>query len=162
MASRELSPQELRKALRGGVVALDIEDILRLLPHRPPVLLVDRVVSLVPRQHAVGIKLLTGNEYGLSRRRHGFVFPAPMALDALAQLAALVIVYPEDGKLEKNPKGPWGTLAGVQSLTVYREFVSPEAIHLHVSLLKPFPPYFHFEGEATVGGKPYVHATFDL
>ena len=156
-------PGDLRRALGGGVLSLDIEDILRLLPHKPPMLMVDKVLTLTPGRHGVGIKAVSGNEYGLHTIRHGFVFPATLALEALAQLAALVLVCPENGVIPAgtSPRAS-GSIAAIRSFETHREMVVAEVIHLDINITKRIDPYVRVEGEASIAGERYVNSVFDL
>ncbi|MCI0651952.1 MAG: hypothetical protein L0Z55_08715 [Planctomycetes bacterium] len=143
--------------------ALEIEDLCRLLPQRPPMLLLDRVIALVPRSHAVGIKLATGNEYGLSLVRHGFVFPSSLALEALAQLATVALNYPPDGVLPKD-----GSLARrylvseLEQMEIEQEMSTGDRICLSVNLDPLAEGEVAVRGVAHLGGTPFVTATFRL
>lgn len=156
-------PGDLRRALGGGVLTLDVEDIRRLLPHEPPMLMVDKVLTLSPGRHGVGIKAVSGNEYGLHTLRHGFVFPSTLALEGLAQLAALVLICPENGVIPKDdaPRAR-GSIAAIRSLEMHREMTEAEIIHLDINIAKRLDPYVRVEGEASIGGDRYVNAVFDL
>ncbi len=160
----------LRRRLDDGVLRLDVEDLLRTLHQRPPLLLLDRVIALVPGEHAVGLKRVSGNEAGLAVRRHGFVFPSTLGLEALAQLATVVIrgisPPPDPGRhrsapeLALNPL-PALQLSEVESLEVHRELDSPAAIHLIVSRLEGEEAgEMRFAGEATIEGELYLSARF--
>ena len=121
-----------RRRFGAGVLALEIEDILAILPQRPPLLMLDRVVSLVPGEHAVAVKHVSGDEAGLDHHRHGFVFPSTFAVESLSQLGQILaanIAVPEDRDL----KEPWPELVAVGNLTVHRELLAPGTIHLSVS-----------------------------
>ena len=70
---------------------LDISRILRILPHRSPFLLVDRVTDLQPRQSARGIKCVTYNEPFFPGHFPGNpVFPGVLILEAMTQLSSLL------------------------------------------------------------------------
>ncbi|MEE8141973.1 MAG: hypothetical protein V3T77_02630, partial [Planctomycetota bacterium] len=150
-------PQDtLRKALFQGVRELEAEDLLLLLPHRPPILMLDRVISLVPRRHAVGLKMVTGNEFGLSTKEHGFIFPATLALEALVQLATVTLRYPEDGVWPEKGMEDSVFLAGIEQLTVHRELLSGEALQLSVTIQDPDPTPVSVDGQVVLGGEAYV------
>src|SRR6476659_6903839 len=97
-AGPEASPQSAK-------IAYDIHDILKILPHRYPLLLIDRVLELERRQRVVAIKNVTMNEPFFVGHFPGLpVMPGVLILEALAQ-AAGVLAYkstntlPSDGTL---------------------------------------------------------------
>lgn len=70
---------------------LDIDEIMALLPHRPPFLLVDRIVELEPAERAVGLKCVTINEPFFVGHFPGHpVMPGVLILEALAQVAGII------------------------------------------------------------------------
>ncbi len=76
---------------------LSIEDIMKILPHRYPFLLIDKVVSLEPRKKAVGIKNVTMNDYffrGHFPNRP--VMPGVLIVEAMAQVGGVLMLSSED------------------------------------------------------------------
>lgn len=72
---------------------LNIEEILELLPHRPPFLLLDRILSVEPCQRAVGIKAVTINEPFFVGHFPGHpVMPGVLIIEALAQVGGVVML----------------------------------------------------------------------
>jgi 3-hydroxyacyl-[acyl-carrier-protein] dehydratase len=72
-------------------IAIDINKILKLLPHRYPFLLVDRVLELEPRQSITALKNVTMNEPFFQGHFPDFpVMPGVLIIEALAQTAALL------------------------------------------------------------------------
>lgn len=70
---------------------LDIGRILRILPHRAPFLLIDRVLDLQPRQSARALKCVTYNEPFFAGHFPGApIFPSVLALEAMAQLMGVL------------------------------------------------------------------------
>ena len=68
---------------------------LTLLPHRFPLLLVDRITGVVPGERATGVKVVTGNEWcsiGSSGDPGAYQMPHLLIVEALAQLSAAVLV----------------------------------------------------------------------
>ena len=77
------------EAYRGR--QLDVNEIMELLPHRPPMLLVDKIIELEPAERAVGIKCVTINEPFFGGHFPGHpVMPGVLILEALAQVAGIV------------------------------------------------------------------------
>src|SRR5574338_646945 len=70
---------------------LDAQAIQKLLPHRYPFLLVDRIVELVPRERIVGIKQVSINESFFQGHFPGApVMPGVLIVEALAQVGAIL------------------------------------------------------------------------
>lgn len=75
---------------------LDVERILRILPHRSPFLLVDRVVELQPRKSARGLKCVTYNEPFFPGHFPGQpMFPNVLIIEAMSQLLAILVYASE-------------------------------------------------------------------
>ena len=76
---------------------LDINEIQKILPHRPPMLLVDRIIDLVPFKSATGIKNISMNE---PQFRGHFpdhpIMPGVLLLEAMAQVGGVTMLYSEE------------------------------------------------------------------
>lgn len=148
---------------------LEIGDLMRLLPHRPPMLMLDRVTALEPGRRAEGCKLVTGNEYGLSSRRHGFVFPSTLVLEALVQLATVALTCPrtrEERTRDEHP--PVCLLGAIESMVVEQEMSNGSPLDLAVTL-EPVETEsggrivsVRVTGSATLNGKLFVRSVFVL
>lgn len=76
---------------------LDFEQILRILPHRVPMILVDRVIELAPGSHIVAVKNVTGNELQFAGHfPHVAIMPGVLVIEAAAQ-AATILYLSGDG-----------------------------------------------------------------
>ena len=83
-------------------MVLDINDIMKILPHRPPMLLVDRIIELEPFKSATGIKNITMMEPQFRGHFPGHpIMPGVLILEAMAQVGGVAMLYPEEhrGKL---------------------------------------------------------------
>jgi 3-hydroxyacyl-[acyl-carrier-protein] dehydratase len=104
---------------RGG--SLDVTKLLRILPHRPPMLMLDRVIDLQPRKSARGIKAVSANEPVV---RGHFptqpVFPPALCLEAMSQLLC-VLIYASDAL---DPSYQQFALAGIDKVK-FRQPVVP-------------------------------------
>lgn len=81
---------------------LDIEDIQRILPHRYPFLLVDRILELEPGMRAVGLKNVTINEAFFQGHFPGHpVMPGVLVVEAMAQVGGVLLLSMtgNDGKI---------------------------------------------------------------
>lgn len=76
---------------------LQIQDILRILPHRYPFLMIDRILELEPGKRAVGIKNVTANEPQFTGHwPENPVMPGVLMLEAMAQVGGIfLLVLPE-------------------------------------------------------------------
>ncbi|WP_163280022.1 3-hydroxyacyl-ACP dehydratase FabZ, partial [Klebsiella aerogenes] len=78
-------------------ITMDIHDILKRLPHRYPILLVDRVVALVKGERIRAIKNVSINEpFFLGHFPHRPVMPGVLSLEAMAQAATLLALESMD------------------------------------------------------------------
>ena len=79
-----------------------IRDILRLLPHRYPFLMVDRVIEMRGDEHAIGIKNITANEpHFLGHFPENPVMPGVLMIEGMAQTAGVLCLRnmpPADGR----------------------------------------------------------------
>ena len=74
-------------------MTLDIIEIQKILPHRPPFLLVDRILELEPRKRIVGIKNVTMNEPFFVGHFPGFpVLPGVLIIEAMAQTGGVLVL----------------------------------------------------------------------
>lgn len=110
---------------------LDIRQIMEILPHRYPILLVDRIVQLDPGVRAVGYKNITNNEPVFMGHFPGNpLFPGVYMIEALAQLGGCVVLEPG----EFSRKTPY--LAGIDSAKFRRPVVPGDRFMMDVTLVK--------------------------
>lgn len=115
---------------------LDIEDIRTLLPHRYPILLVDRILEVKPGERIVGLKNVTINEAFFSGHfPEQAVMPGVLIIEAMAQVAGIMIMLmPEHreklayiGAIEKarfrRPVVPGDTLITEASVVTLRSMI---------------------------------------
>ena len=138
---------------------LNIEQIMEILPHRPPFLLVDKIVECVPGQSAVGRKCVTANEPFFQGHFPGFkVMPGVLIIEALAQVGAVTMLsMPEN-------KGKIGLFGGIKNARFRRQVTPGDVLELECTILKQKGPVAVAEAKATVGGQLAVSAelTFAL
>ena len=81
------------------MIQLNTEQIKQILPHRPPMLLVDRIIDLVPFESGVGIKNVTLNEPFFPGHFPGNpIMPGVFILEAMAQVGGIAMLYPEENR----------------------------------------------------------------
>ena len=78
-------------------MVLDINEIKAILPHRAPMLLVDRITEIEPFKSATGIKNITMNEpQFLGHFPDHPIMPGVLILEAMAQVGGVAMLYPEE------------------------------------------------------------------
>jgi 3-hydroxyacyl-[acyl-carrier-protein] dehydratase len=78
---------------------LSVTDIQKIIPHRYPFLLVDRIIELEPMKRAVGIKNVTVNEQFFQGHFPGKpIMPGVLILEAMAQVGGVAMLYPEENR----------------------------------------------------------------
>lgn len=129
---------------------LDIIEIMELLPHRYPFLLVDKVVELEPGKRIVGIKNVTMNEPFFQGHFPGFpVMPGVLIIEAMAQVAA-ILAYKTAGAEAKDKVSYFMAIEHAR----FRKPVKPgDTLRIEVETL------FNKRGIWSVGAKAYVGDT---
>ena len=130
---------------------MDIHEILRLLPHRQPFLLVDKVLRYEPHKSIVAIKNVTYNEpFFAGHFPEKPVMPGVLMLEALAQ-AAGVLAYLSAGKTAKD--GLLFYFAGIDNAR-FKRIVGPgDQLQLSVETVKAKQGIYKFNAVATVDGE---------
>ena len=125
----------------------DIELIQRIIPHRYPFLLVDRVVDIDGTTKGTGIKNVTMNEPQFTGHFPGMpVFPGVLMVEAMAQTAAVVVGVGMD-LADKNFGVYFMALDGVK----FRRKVGPgDTMRMEVETLRGGGKVWKFKGRATV------------
>ncbi len=127
---------------------LDIRQIMEILPHRYPILLVDRIVDLQPGIRATGYKNVTNNEPVFEGHFPGNpLLPGVYMLEALAQLGGCVVLEPG----EFSRKTPY--LAGIDRAKFRRPVVPGDCLMMDVILVKHKRNIGWVTAEAKVDGQ---------
>jgi beta-hydroxyacyl-ACP dehydratase FabZ len=110
---------------------LDIEAIKKLLPHRYPFLLVDRVVDMVPGKSAVGIKNVTVNEpFFQGHFPNRAVMPGVLLIEVMAQVGGLIILA------QPEHRGQLAYLGTVDNAKFRKPVVPGDTLRAEVELLR--------------------------
>ena len=137
---------------------LDVEGIQRLLPHRPPFLLVDRVVAFEKDTSLTAIKGVTMNEPFFTGHFPGHpVMPGVLILEALAQAAALLACL----SLPPEKLGNTVTyLMGIDGARFRRPVVPGDRLELKVVCTRHKGAVWKMTGQAVVDGQVTSEAEF--
>jgi 3-hydroxyacyl-[acyl-carrier-protein] dehydratase len=137
----------------------DIEMIQRLLPHRYPFLMIDRVRDIVPFTSAVGIKNVTYNEPHFQGHFPGVpIMPGVTIIEAMAQTAAVLVGVSSD----YADKDLLVYFMGIDAAKFRRKVVPGDVLELAVEVTrgKPGGKVWKFAARATVEGELAAECSF--
>ncbi len=125
---------------------LDINEIMKRIPHRYPFLLVDCVTELVPGNSAKGYKNITINEPFFQGHFPDYpVMPGVLILEALAQLGAVAVLDSEENR------GKLALFTGIDKVRFRRQVVPGDKLELEAQIIRM----------KSIMGKASVKATVD-
>ncbi|MEJ8302678.1 3-hydroxyacyl-ACP dehydratase FabZ [Saccharibacillus sacchari] len=125
---------------------LDSQQIQEIIPHRPPFLLVDRILEVEPGKRAVGIKNVTVNEPFFVGHFPGYpVMPGVLIVEALAQVGSVAMMIVEENR------GKLGFFAGIDGFRFRGQVKPGDTLRLEVEMTR-------FKGKI---GKGHAVATVD-
>ena len=136
-------------------MTMDIKEIMEIIPHRQPFLLIDRIEELEPGRRAMGKKCVTYNEpFFNGQLRKEPVMPGVLILEALAQVGAVAILsQPEN-------KGKTAYFGGIDKAKFKKKVVPGDVLTLELEIVKQKGPIGVGKATATVDGK--VAATAEM
>jgi 3-hydroxyacyl-[acyl-carrier-protein] dehydratase len=136
---------------------LEAADIMRIIPHRYPFLMVDRIVELEPGKRVVGIKQVTANEPQFTGHFPGRpIMPGVLMVEALAQTAGVCVMSLDEYR------GKLGLFAGIDDCRFRRMVVPGDALRLEVTVEKLRGMFGRVRGVASVDGEVAVEATLSI
>ena len=136
---------------------LEAADIMGIIPHRYPFLLVDRIIELEPGKRAVGLKQVTANEPQFTGHFPGRpIMPGVLMVEALAQTAGVAVMTLDEyhGKL--------GLFAGIDECRFRRMVLPGDTLRLEVTVEKLRGMFGRVKGVASVDGEVAVEATLSI
>ena len=132
--------------IKGVLNLLDIKEIMKIIPHRNPFLLIDRIEELEPGKNAVGYKNVTMNEpFFEGHFPKEPVMPGVLIIEALAQTGAVAILSLEEYK------GKIAYFAGINNVKFKKKVVPGDILKLEVEIIKQKGPIGVGKAKATVG-----------
>ena len=144
-------------SVSGEVGTVDIIRIMEMIPHRFPMLLVDKVIDLIPNESATGIKNVTINEQffqGHFQRRP--VVPGVMIIESMAQTAAVLVVHTLGAAFE----GKLVYFTSIDSARFRKPITPGDTVFVRVEKRRRRGNLWQFAGEARVDGTRMADATF--
>jgi len=133
----------------------DIRRVLKLLPHRYPFLMLDRIVDMKGDESAVGIKNVTINEPFFQGHFPGFpVMPGVLIIEGLAQTAGALCVH----HLGATYKPQLVYFMGIDRAKFRKPVLPGDQLHYHVKKIRSRGRAWRFDGQAKVNGQVVAEA----
>ena len=136
---------------------LDVNGIKKLIPHRYPFLMIDRVVDIVTGESAIGEKGVTISEphfQGHFPQRP--IMPGVLIIEAMAQTAGVLVVH----SLGEGANNKLVYFLSIESARFRRPVVPGDMLRIHVNRKHKRGAVWKFEGKALVGKTLVAEATF--
>ena len=136
---------------------IDIQGVMRMIPHRHPFLMIDKVVDVVANAHATGIKNVSINEHffqGHFPTRP--VMPGVLLIEAMAQTAAVLVVH----TLGPESEGKLVYFMSVDNARFRKPVFPGDVLHVRVTKQRNRGNVWKFEGRAEVDGRLMAEAVF--
>lgn len=135
---------------------VDINEIMSIIPHRYPFLLIDRVTSLTLNESIIGIKNVTINEPQFTGHFPDRpVMPGVLIIEAMAQLAAVLVAKSMD-----TTKGKEVFFMSIEEAK-FRKIVEPgDTIIMHANIIQNRGPVWKFKAYSEVDGKIAAETLF--
>jgi 3-hydroxyacyl-[acyl-carrier-protein] dehydratase len=151
----DTAPHQVPEEQPAAPITMDILEIMSLLPHRYPFLLIDRVVEMVPRQRIVAIKNVTFNEPQFQGHFPDYpIMPGVLMVEAIAQAggALLLAEIPDrDSKLM--------VFTSIENARFRRPVTPGDQLRIEVTVLNWRSRAVKMGGSITVDGKLVCDAT---
>lgn len=134
---------------------IDVVRIMEMIPHRYPILLVDRIIDYVAGESAVGLKNVTMNEPHFNGHFPGMpVMPGVLIIEAMAQTSALLVVE----TLGEEAQGKIVYFMSIDNAKFRKPVVPGDALHIHVEKIQNRGKVWKFQCTAKVDGNVCAEA----
>jgi len=141
----------------GDVENLDIVRIMEMIPHRYPMLMIDRIVQMAVNSTATGVKNVTANEaYFQGHFPERPIMPGVMIIESMAQTAAVLVVH----TLGVDAEGKLVYFMSIDNARFRRPVVPGDAMLVEVTRVRRRGPVWKFASVARVDDEVVAEATF--
>jgi len=136
---------------------LDIVEIMAILPHRYPFLLIDRVIDIEPRVRIVAIKNVSINEPHFMGHFPDYpIMPGVLTIEAMAQAGGALLLTEFS---EEEREGKLMVFTGIEEARFRRPVLPGDQLRIEVTVVNWRSRAVKMKGECTVDGKPVCDAT---
>jgi 3-hydroxyacyl-[acyl-carrier-protein] dehydratase len=140
---------------KAAPTTLDINEIQRILPHRYPFLLIDRVIDLTPRERIVAIKNVTINEPFFQGHFPNLpIMPGVLVVEAIAQAGGALLLTEVEDRDQKLM-----VFTGIERARFRRPIIPGDQVRIEVEVKSWRMNAVRMEGKAFVGDKRVAEAT---
>lgn len=147
----------MSKQQESDLETIDVVRIMELIPHRYPMLLIDKLSHIKMGESAVGIKGVTMNEpFFQGHFPSKPVMPGVLIVEAMAQTAAALVML----TLEDQSKNHLVYFMSIDGAKFRKPVVPGDSLELHVVKERNRGPVWRFKAEAKVDGKLVAEATY--
>lgn len=137
---------------------IDINGIMKMLPHRFPMLLIDRVIELNPGQGVVALKNVTINEDFFNGHFPNHpIMPGVLIIEAMAQAAGVFVMSSSEGI---DPNDHVVYFMSIEEAQFRKPVVPGDSLYLHIETVKNRGAVWKMKGEARVDGQRVANAIF--
>ncbi|HEX2885847.1 3-hydroxyacyl-ACP dehydratase FabZ [Vineibacter terrae] len=152
-----MSATETKAAEGTTIDTLEVRRIMEMIPHRYPMLLVDRVINLRLGEGAIGIKNVSINEpFFQGHFPTEPVMPGVLIVESMAQTAGVVVV----ATMGADAEGKLVYFMSIDGARFRRPVVPGDRVEVHVQKLQSRQNVWKFSGKAIVDGNIAAEATF--
>ncbi|PHZ85348.1 3-hydroxyacyl-ACP dehydratase FabZ [Paremcibacter congregatus] len=147
----------MSEEITKDLAAIGVEEIMELIPHRYPMLLIDQLTEIEPAEAAVGIKCVTMNEEFFQGHFPGKpVMPGVLIVEAMAQTAAALVMY----SLKDEAGKKLVYFMSIDGAKFRKPVVPGDRLELHIRKDRNRGPVWRFTAEGKVNGKVVAEATY--
>ncbi len=145
MYEKKLIARKLRATRTDGYL-LDVQAVMKVMPHRYPFLLVDRIVDFVPQERVVGIKNVTINEpFFQGHFPDHPIMPGVLIIEAMAQVGGFMLLNSQD-----NPNEKLVYFMGMDNVRFRKPVLPGDQLRFELEMIKYRKTYCKMSGKAFV------------
>ena len=143
-------------------MTLDRHQIELLLPHRPPILIVDHVIDVIPKERGTGRKEFTSDDSWFQGHfPDSPVLPGVMVIEAFAQTAMAVLLAEQGGDRESARKGS-GLLGKVNDMAFIQRILPGDRVDFHIKVERRIGSFAFVQCEASKDAVKLAHGSITL